>query len=173
MLVAVVVADQAVLRPDLVSLSRCWTWGTGRFGSGQSRGGRSPLPQRADRDRPQAVACGHHPLAAVDDEAGDELVAETLLEISEASESIATHVNRCLHLDPHDTSIGRLEDDVDLVAVAVTPVVEAHVVVGPGGLPGELSGHERLVQLPRNRGGRAGRDHRRSRQEAPQQGRHR
>lgn len=65
----------------------------------------------------------------------------------EASEVRVGHGGRRLHLDAGELVSAALEDDVDLVAIAVPEVMEAQVVIVPARQTSQLLQDERLQEL--------------------------
>ena len=65
------------------------------------------------------------------------------------------HVDGGFDLHTHHPAIGRFEQEIDFLAVAISPVVKQRFGLGPGELSGQLAGHKGLEQLPRDGGGRS------------------
>jgi hypothetical protein len=86
------------------------------------------LPDAGDRLRCEAVAAGNRVGSGVEDDTLDEAFPEPIAQERQPSRGVGSQAAGsqaagCLDLDRGDTSVGVLEDDVDLGSGAVPVVV--------------------------------------------------
>jgi hypothetical protein len=70
----------------------------------------------------ETVAEWEHVLAAVENDAGDEIVAEGVAHVLQLVEPFSFGCLAGLHLQCDDTTVGGLEHEIDLTARAVLPM---------------------------------------------------
>src|SRR5277367_6508450 len=108
--------------------------------------GPSCLPQSADRDRAQARPEGKGLGPGVEDEAGDEVIAGSFGQMTQAAKVSRRDRRGGLDLDPDDVSLTVLQDRVYLNLVLRAVMEQLGALLRPGELPGQFHEHESFQQ---------------------------